>query len=117
MGGGAARPPAGQAVSPSEPGLGLSREWALAGWNEGGEPLLPLLPRGGGAGGGGFSPATKHLLIIPIREELKLKGIGHSRKTSPRLAGTRGGGGARGDSKWVPRLSQSEPDARPPFHS
>lgn len=62
------------------PGWGLSREWVLSSWNEG----APL----GQPGEGGVSPATKHLLIIPIRDELKLKGISHSRKTSLRLTGT-----------------------------
>ena len=69
---------------------GLSREWALGTWNEGtpgsgpGEPLLPLRPPGGG---GGLPAANKHLLIIPIRDEFKLKGNGHRRKTSPGLTG------------------------------
>lgn len=34
------------------------------------------------AWGGGVSPAARNLLGIPIRDELKLKGISHSRKTS-----------------------------------
>lgn len=33
------------------------------------------------AWGGRVSPAARNLLGIPIRDELKLKGIGHSRKT------------------------------------
>ena len=41
-------------------------------------PSSPPSMRGGGA----LSPATKHLLIFPTRDKVKLKGINHERKTS-----------------------------------
>lgn len=61
------------------PGWGLSREWALSSWNEGAPARLGT--HFCSLGAGGVSPATRNLLGIPIRDELKLKGIGHSRKT------------------------------------